>query len=62
MKEQTFRSGPSLLSRRPPPRKREGAPGKVRQLKVSAEEHDNVTLRHRAPRCKKTERETGGAR
>lgn len=35
-------SGPALARRRP--RKREGAPGKVRQLKVSAETRDKHQL------------------
>ena len=42
--------------RRPPPRKREGAPGKVRQLKVSAERQDEATVHEKAPDCKKSRR------
>lgn len=49
-----LRSGPSLLWQHAS-RKRESAPGKVRQLKESADRQDSATLHHQAWGCK-TER------
>ncbi len=48
-----FPSDPAVHER-PRPRKREGAPGKGRQLKESAERQDTTLLRERAARGKGT--------
>ena len=56
-----FPSGPALAIRRRP-QKREGAPGKVRQLKLSAAMRDKIHLREWAAGCKDSVSAKGTAR
>ena len=54
-------TGPALVRRRRPI-KRESAPGKVRQLKESADGQDVVKLREQSERCKSAANGKGDGR
>ena len=43
----------TMIRRWRPPQKREGAPGKVRQLRLSAARRDDASLREDVRRCKR---------